>query len=444
MVIGVERVPAGVVLPSGLPRMVRVRQRFPRPRVDDVSAAVRDALRQIDLSSRIRPGSRIAVTAGSRGIRDIVPVLRAAVEQIRAAGGEPLLVGAMGSHGGGTEDGQRRLLAHLGITQEALGAPLSVSMETVELARTRSGFTAYCDRVAASCDAIFVVNRIKPHTGFSRPFGSGLMKMLGVGLGKAPGATQIHREGAGEPMARAIREIAEAAIATGRILGGLAIIENAYDETARIVAIPAERLADGEIALFEEARSLMPRLPVDDMDVLIVDEVGKNYSGTGMDVNVIGRWRIAGVPEPAAPHAERIVALALSAASEGNAQGIGLADFTTRAVVDRIDFTATYLNCIVSTYVQRGMIPMVLATEREAILAALGSLGLAAPHSARIVRVPNTLHLEDAWISETLVPVIRSRQDITVTGDPEPLRFDAAGMLSPRAPGPGFAHSDRG
>ncbi len=439
MVIGVERVPPGVVLPAALPRMVRVRQSFARPRVDDVPKAVHEALRRLTLPSRLRAlaggraRARIAVTAGSRGIRDIVPVLRAAAQAIREAGGDPLLVGAMGSHGGGTEEGQRRLLAHLGITAEAVGAPLATSMDAVELGRTPRGFIAYCDRNAAGCDAILVVNRIKPHTGFSRPFGSGLMKMLGPGLGKAPGATQIHREGAGEPMARAISEIAETMIGTGRILGGLAVIENAYDETARIVAVPPERIPDEEIALFREAESLMPRLPADLMDLLIVEEMGKNYSGTGIDVNVIGRWRIAGIPEPERPHAERIVVLRLSEASEGNAQGIGLADFTTRALVDRIDFAATYLNCIVTTYVQRAMLPMVLATDRDAILAAMGSLGLADPADARIVLIPNTLHLEDVAVSEAIARELAGRSDVAVRGAPEPFRFDADGRLAPMA-----------
>ena len=436
MVIGVERIPRGVVLPAMLPRMVRVRQHFPRPRASDVQDAVRQALRRLDLPSHLRPrpgrpASRVAITAGSRGIRDIVPILRAAAEAIREAGGEPLVVGAMGSHGGGTEEGQRRILAHLGITSEGVGAPLSTSMETVAVGRTPGGFTAYCDRVAASCDAILVVNRIKPHTGFSRPFGSGLMKMLGVGLGKAAGATQIHREGAGEPMARAIVEIAKTVIGTGRVLGGLAVIENAYDETAQVVAVPADRIPDEEMALFEEARALMPRLPVDAMDLLIVREIGKNYSGTGMDVNVIGRWRIAGVPEPETPHAERIVALRLSDHSEGNAQGIGLADFTTRALVDRINFSATYLNSIVSTYVQRAMLPMVLATDRDAILAALSSLGLAEPARARIVLIPNTLHLEDVSVSEAVAEELRGRRGVTITSGPEPFQFDDAGQLSP-------------
>lgn len=428
--IGVEHIPAGIVLPTAAPLMVRVRQHFPRPRVDDVPSAVRSALHRLDLRTRIPPGARIALTAGSRGIRDIVPILRTIAAEVRAAGGEPVVVSAMGTHGGGTGDGQRRLLAHLGLTPDAVGAPLSTSMEAEEVGRTPSGFTVYCDRVAASCAGILAVNRVKPHTGFREPFGSGVMKMLGVGLGKAPGAAQIHREGAGAPMARAITEIATTMIGTGRILGGVAIIENAYDETCRVVAVPPDRIAEEEVALFRDARDLMPRLPVDVMDLLIVDEIGKNYSGTGMDVNVIGRWRIAGVPEPETPHAERIVALRLSAASEGNAQGIGLADFTTRAVVDRIDFAATYLNCIVSTYVQRAMIPMVVATERDAVLAAVGSLGLSDMREVRIVRVPNTLHLGNVWVSAPLARRGGLLPHTSVEGEPEPLRFDDAGRLA--------------
>jgi hypothetical protein len=428
MSVGVEQIPAGVRVPQTVPRMARVHQRFPRPRVADVAAAVRAELGRLNVGGRIRPGSRIAVTAGSRGIRDIVPILRAAADVLREAGAEPLLVAAMGSHGGGTEEGQRRLLQHLGVTPESIGAPLATSMETVELGRTPNGFVAHCDRNAAACDGILVVNRLKPHTAFGTPFGSGLMKMLGVGLGKAPGATQIHQQGPGQ-MAAAIREIAERVIATGRVCGGLAIVENAYDETARLAGIAPEAIPAAEVELFPEARALMPRLPVDEMDLLIVDEVGKNYSGTGMDVNVIGRWRIAGLAEPQVPHAERIVALRLSAASEGNAQGIGLADFTTKALLDRIDFEATYLNCIVSTYVQRGMLPMVLATERDAVFAALGSLGIGDPLRARIVRVPNTLHLEDVWVSEALVETVRGAAHIGAVAPPEPLRFDQDGRL---------------
>ena len=270
MSVGVEQIPSGVRVPHTVPRMARVHQRFPRPRVADVAATVRTELDRLDLRIRIRPGSRIAVTAGSRGIRDIVPILRAAVDVLREAGAEPLLVAAMGSHGGGTEEGQRRLLQHLGVTAESIGAALATSMETVELGRTPNGFVAYCDRNAAACDGILAVNRLKPHTAFGTPFGSGLMKMLGVGLGKAAGATQIHQQGPGQ-MAAAIREIAEHVIATGRVCGGLAILENAYDETARLVGIAPEQIPAAEVELFPESRALMPRIPFDQMELFIVD-----------------------------------------------------------------------------------------------------------------------------------------------------------------------------
>jgi len=275
-------------------------------------------------------------------------------------------------------------------------------MEVVELARTTDGLTVYCDRVAAACDAVLVVNRVKPHTGFAEPFGSGLMKMLAVGLGKAPGAAQIHRQGPAQ-MAAAIEAVASAVIATGKVLGGLAIVENAYDETATIATVPSGDIARRERELFAEAKRLMPRLPVDNLDLLIVDEIGKNISGSGMDVNVIGRWRLPSMPEPLSPRITRIVALRLSSESEGNAQGVGLSDVVTRRLVDEIDPVATYVNSIVSTFVERAFIPLTMPSDRDAILAALASLSLAEPAAARVARIRNTRDLEELWLSESLL-----------------------------------------
>jgi hypothetical protein len=406
--------------------MARARVTFPRPRVADVRSDVRRRLQELSLPHLA--GRRVAVTAGSRGIRDIVPVLATTVAWIREQGGDPVVVGAMGSHGGGTEEGQRRLLAHLGITPESVGAPVLTSMETVELGTTPRGLIAYCDRNAAACDGILVLNRVKPHTAFAEPFGSGLLKMIAVGLGKAPAAAQIHRQGPAE-MGTAIESIAEVIVGTRKILGGLAIIENAYDETARIAAVPTTAMADQERVLFREARALMPALPVDALDVLIVDEVGKNYSGTGMDVNVIGRWRLPGMAEPAAPVIQRIVALRLSAESEGNAQGIGLADVITRALADAVDPVATYVNTLVSTYLQRAFVPVTMPTDRDAVEAALASLNLPEPAAARIVRIPNTLHLDECEVSESLIPELHARDGVTV-GSPEPMGFSEDGTLA--------------
>ncbi|OGO68912.1 MAG: hypothetical protein A2Z37_00995 [Chloroflexi bacterium RBG_19FT_COMBO_62_14] len=406
--------------------MVGVRIQFPRLKLDRIPDVVDSRIGSL-LSGPSR-GRRYALTAGSRGIRNIGNILeesRSFFERVKA---EPFAVAAMGSHGGATSEGQRKLLAHLGITEETIGAPILTDMDVVELGRTPSGLIAYCDRNAAECDGILVINRVKPHTGFAEPFGSGLLKMLAVGLGKVPGAAQIHRQGPAQ-MAQAIEDIARVFIDSGKVIGGLAIIENAYDETAEIVAVRPEEMIEKERELFQRAKAMMPRLPVEDIDVLIIDEIGKNYSGSGMDVNVIGRWRLPGMPEPSSPRVQRIVALRLSPESDGNAQGVGLADFVTRRLVDAMDPVNTYMNTITSTFLQRGFIPITMPTDRDAIAAALSSLALPDASQARIVRIPNTLHLDRLWVSEPLLPELRGRSEITV-GSSEILRFTADGMLA--------------
>ncbi len=409
------------------PTLYPIVRRLPRPRVEDPGRATDEALARLDLAARVR-GRRIAVTAGSRGIHDIAVVVRAAVAHLRRCGAEPVVVAAMGSHGGGTSDGQRRVLTHLGITEDTVGAPISTAMETEIVGRTPGGLVAYCDRLAARCDAIMVINRIKPHTAFFEPFGSGLMKMLGVGLGKVEGASQIHRQGP-EVLAEAIRGIAQVHLDRGAVVAGVAIVENSYDETAIVEAVAPSDLIERELVLFQQARTLLPRLPVDDLDVLVVDEVGKNFAGTGMDVNVVGRVRVAGLPELPSPRIRRIVALRLSPASEGNAQGIGLADLTTQRLVDAMDRRTTYLNTLTSTFVQRGFIPITLPSDREAVAAALDTLGLDNPASARIMRIPNTLHLERVLVSRPIADDARGQTDVEV-GAPVDWVFDPEGNLA--------------
>lgn len=409
------------------PPLRTVVRRFPRPRVGDPERATDEALGRIDLRRRVA-GRRIAITAGSRGIRDIVPVLRGAVAHLRRLGGDPVVVAAMGSHGGGTSEGQRRVLEHLGVTEAAVGAAISTAMDTVVVGRTPGGLVAYCDRVAASCGGILVINRLKPHTAFDEPFGSGLLKMLGVGLGKVEGATQIHRQGP-QHLPGAIQAIAQVHLDRGAVIGGVAIVENAYDETALIEAMPPERLVERELALYRDAKRLLPRLPVDDLDVLIVDEIGKNFSGTGMDVNVIGRRRIAELPELPVPRIRRIVALRLSAHSEGNAQGIGLADLTTQRLVDAMDRRATYLNTMTSTFLNRGFIPITLPSDREAIAAAFQTLGLDDPRSALVMRIPNTLRLERVLASDAVVRRIAEEPGVEI-GPEVPWAFLPDGHLA--------------
>jgi hypothetical protein len=401
--------------------------RWPRPRVEEPERATAEALERLDLSARVR-SRRIAVTAGSRGIRDIVPILRATVLHLRRLGSDPVVVAAMGSHGGGTSEGQRRVLAHLGVTETSVGATISTAMDTVVVGVTADGLSAYCDRVAASCDGILVINRLKPHTAFDEPFGSGLMKMLAVGLGKVEGATQIHRVGPLR-LAAAIEGIARVHLDRAAVVGGLAIVENAYGETALIEAIPPEQLVARELVLYQEAKRLMPRLPVDELDVLIVDEIGKNFSGTGMDVHVIGRRRIAELPELPTPRIRRIVALRLSPHSDGNAQGIGLADFTTQRLVDAMDREITYLNTMTSTFLTRAFIPITLPSDREAIAAALETLGVDDPRSAHVIRIPNTLHLERILASDAVVERIAQNPDVHI-GAVVPWAFTSDGHLS--------------
>jgi hypothetical protein len=407
--------------------MRHVRLLLPRPRVEDPERAAYDALSGLDLSGRVQ-GRRIAITAGSRGIAGIAGILRGAVSCLRRLGAEPVVVAAMGSHGGGTEDGQRRILAHLGITEEAVGAPISTSMETAVIGRAPGGLEVHCDAVAAGCDGILVVNRIKQHTAFAEPFGSGLMKMLAVGLGKVEGASQIHRQGAVH-LPDAIRAAAQVYLNRGMVVAALGIVENAYDETAAVEAILPQDMMARELALYAHSCSLLPRLPVDELDVLVVDEVGKVYAGTGMDPRVIGRRRIQGLPEPSSPSVGRVVALRLSPLSEGNAQGIGLADLTTRRLVEAIDRDATYLNTITSTFLQRGFIPVTLASDCEAIATALDTLGVGDPAVARIIRISNTLHLERLRASPAVVAEIGERPDVEV-GPEAPWEFLPDGHLA--------------
>jgi hypothetical protein len=355
-------------------------------------------------------------------------VLRATVAHLRRCGAEPIVVAAMGSHGGATDVGQRRVLEHLGITESSVGAPVSTRMDTEPAGRTPDGLVAYCDGVAAGCDGIVVVNRVKPHTAFDEPFGSGLMKMLAVGLGKVAGASQIHRQGPAR-LAAAIQAIAQVHLDRGAVVAGVAIVENSYDETAVIEAMPPDRLIARELELFREARALLPRLPVEQVDVLIVDEVGKIYAGTGMDTNVIGRRRIHGLPEPDAPRVARIVALRLSPQSEGNAQGIGLADLTTQRLVDAIDRAVTYKNTIISTFLSRGAIPVTLSCDREAIDVAFDTLGITDPGRVSVLRIPNTLHLDRILASDAVVEQIRGQAGVVI-GTERPWVFTDGGWLA--------------
>ena len=410
-------------------QMYRVRQVFPSRGLPAPGEAIKAALANSALEQNIKPGMKVGITAGSRGIRDIVPILRETTSYVKDLGGIPVLLAAMGSHGGGCPSGQRELLCSLGITEESVGAALICSSDYIIAGRAFYG-EVYLNRCVLECDALIVVNRIRPHTSFHGNHESGLLKMLAVGLGGPPGAASLHRCRP-ELISRAVAEGGQTVLKVAPVVLGLAILEDAYKQTAKVAAICPEDFMSAEKSLLEEARQYLPGLPVEDLDVLIVDEIGKNISGTGMDTNVIGRLRIQGVPEPPSPRIKRILALDVAREANGNAYGIGLADFTTERLVSKLDRNSTYTNALASTFVQRAMIPMTLPNDREALLVCLNSLGLKSLREARLIRIQNTLQLSEILISETVFRDIANLPFILPLGQPESLQFSGDGNLLP-------------
>lgn len=408
-----------------LPDLIPVRQRFGAARVDDLPGAVRRALEALHLELRIHPGMTVGIPAGSRGIRHIPLILREAVRYVRSLGAQPLVVAAMGSHGGGTADGQRAVLSGLGITEESVEAPIRTDVEAEVVGRAADGTPVYFDRNLLQTDGLLVINRVKPHTSFRGSVESGLVKMLVVGCGKPSGAKLFHSLGAAELGPR-LREFGAISLSRLPILGGVAILENQAEETADVVPLQPEGFLEAEARLLERAWQLLPGLPVSALDLLVVDRIGKEYSGTCMDTNVIGRVRIPGIPE-AGPDIRRIVALDLSDASHGNANGVGLADLVTRRLVSKIDFPATYLNCLTATFVERAKIPITLDSDRAVIEAALQTVG--SPHAPRIARIKSTLELEDLLLSPAALAQLRPEASLEVVGAAQPWPFDSTGNL---------------
>ena len=410
------------------PSMARFRQRFEVNSIGDVASAIREQLAAAGLKEAIAPGARIAVTGGSRGIDEIDLITRTVIDCIRECGGQPFVLPAMGSHGGATAEGQKEVLSSYGISQESMGVPVEATMEVVKVDTLDDGTPVFVNRLALEADGIVLVNRVKPHTSFRGPYESGLMKILTVGLGCHRGATLAHSQGA-QGLTRMVPGIARAMMKKTRVVMGVAIIENAYEKTARIACMPGVEIEQREPELLAEARQAMPRLMVQGIDLLIVDEMGKDISGTGMDTNVIGRMMLPGVKEPEKPGVSRIVVLGLSERTHGNANGVGLADIVTRRLFERIDFKATYANAFTSTFLNRAYIPVVMETDREAVAAVLDLLRMENPAKARVVRITNTLKLERIQISEALVREFGGHPDLEQESDLEPMAFSDAGTL---------------
>lgn len=405
-----------------LPLIYKGELKFAGPVVEDVSQRTSEAFAKALFWNRLPAGSTVAVAAGSRGITDIVRVLKTVINMLKERSYSPFIIPAMGSHGGGTPEGQRKVLAELGITEEAVGAPIRASGDAEIIGYVAPEIPVYCNRLALECDGIIVINRVKPHTSFHGPVESGLMKMLAVGLGNPQGAGVLHKFGP-SGLRTNIPLVAGYLIKKLPVLYGIAIVENAYDQTALIEGVEPQDFYEREKALLEKARSLMPRLPFDEIDLLIVREMGKCFSGTGMDTNIIGRLRIQGEKEPERPRIRRIAVLDLAEASKGNAAGIGLADFTTDHLLSKVDWEATYLNVLTTTFTQRAMIPMHFPTEEITISKALDSLGVWNPKYVRIVVIKNTLELDEIAFSEALLPEARNIPFLTIKGEGQKLNF---------------------
>jgi hypothetical protein len=415
--------------PEALPEWALVRQEFDRTEIDDVPAAVRTALEPV--ASTIRPGMRVCLAAGSRGIDRIAEVVRATVERVREAGAEVFIVPAMGSHGGATAEGQLAVLAEYGITPETMGAEIRSSMETVELGEVRRGVPVFVDRNAfEGADAIVPINRVKVHTDFSGPIESGLMKMIAIGLGKQKGADTFHRQGF-DAFDELIPEVGAFTLAHAPIPFGLALIENGLSRLRYVEAVPADRILAREPELLRISSELLARLPLDAIDVLILDEIGKDISGLGMDSNVVGRYYTGptGVP----PSIQRIVVRGLTEETEGNAVGVGMADVVLRRLVEGIDYARTYMNSITAKTPEGARVPIAVETDRDALATALACCLRVRAEEARIVRVANTKRLELLHVSAPALADALAR-GCEVVEPLHPIAFDAAGMFAEAYP----------
>jgi hypothetical protein len=411
------------------PSMVRIKQNFNTNSILDIPERVRFEITKIKPHEIIAPGNSVAITAGSRGIANIATILAEVVSELKKIGAKPFIVPAMGSHGGATGAGQKKIIEHYGITEDAMDAPIKSSMEVVQIGTTSDGVPVLVDKNASQADHIIVVNRVKPHTDFKGEIESGLMKIMAIGLGKQKAADHYHnvfmRLGHYQVLTSVAREI----IKQCPIAFGLALVENQMDETEIIQAIPANKIEETERELLIKAKNFLPCIPFDPIDILIVDEMGKDISGTGMDQNVIARTVIPYHQVPANPKITRIFIRDLSPGSEGNATAIGNADFTTKRLVDKIDRHATYMNAITSSCPEAVRIPPYYDSDQEVIEAALKTIGDIEPEKARIVHILNTLKLEEMLISEVMLPEAEQMDNVKITSSVSQMEFDAPGNL---------------
>ena len=415
---------------SEYPEIFRIRQKFDRPVVEDIPSEVASELSRLNLDTTIQPGESVAITAGSRGIANIHIIIKSIVDHLKGLGAEPFVVPAMGSHGGATAEGQQGIVEGYGITEDYAGCPIRSSMETVIVCDAKEGFPVHFDKNAYGADHVVVCGRVKPHTTFVGDIESGLMKMMLIGLGKYEGAKTYHRAIKDHSFGQIVRSVAKEVLSKCRIVAGLAIVENGYDETARITAVGPNEFEEREKELLVLAKQWMPRLPFKQADLLVVDQIGKNISGSGMDSNVVGRKFLehrAGDDEW--PKVRTIFLRGLTEETHGNATGIGMAEFALTRAVDAMDVAITRRNCITGGSPTGAMIPLHYQTDKEVLEATLPEMGLTAVPDTKVMWIHNTLEVSELECSVAYLNEARQSNEIEILSEPRPLPLDNAGNL---------------
>lgn len=413
-----------------LPKVVKIKQNFDRDYIKDIDQAVHETIAGSSLGKKIFPGAKVAIGVGSRGVADIDKIARATVNEVKKLGGDPFIVPAMGSHGNAIAKAQADILKSYGICEETMGCPICACMDVVCIGNMADGTPVYFDRLASTADLIIPINRVKVHTDIVGDIGSGVMKLMVIGLGKHKGASTIHRRGL-PVLKRSLIEASKIIMEKMPIAIGIAIVENAYHQPAIIQALEPETLQEEEKKLFAKSKELMASLPADQIDFLLVEEFGKDVSGSGLDTNIVGRLGIWREPEFERPVITKIVALHMTPASHGNAVGIGLTDFTYQELVDSIDRDSLNTNMLTATYVQRGMIPVTLANEEEAIKAAADTCWKQPYSDIRMVVIKNTEEIENLYVSVPMLEEMRKRSNVEIIGEPIELRFDETNHFIP-------------
>jgi len=414
------------------PKMIRIRQKFEAPVLQNIPQEIASQVTKMELEKRIRRGQTVAVACSSRGIANYSSIVAATVGYLQQIGLKPYIIPAMGSHGSATAEGQKRVLEHYGISEKRIGVPIFSSLKVVQIGETEDHIPVFLDKLATEADYIVPINRVRSHTDFEYDIESGLMKLMVIGLGKRKGAATYHQAFLTYGYPQIIITVARNILQTGRILFGVGIIENSYGQTAKIGVFSPEELEEREKDFLKKAKGLEPRLPFENIDVLIIDEIGKDISGTGFDTKVVGRiYMPLLAKEPEVPRVKRIIVRDLTQNAEGNALGVGLADFVTQRLVDKINIDAMYINAITGASPEHAKIPLTLKNDREAINVAIRSVGLICSEQLRIIRIKSTKVLSELDISKGYEKELSKRNDLEIIGEGKRMVFDQEGNLEP-------------